>query len=261
VGRWQREQAGRLTLAVISRGSAQANRAKSAEHSIGTLLLQQDDEVADSYRADGTPAAVLVGADGRIASPLAEGADAIRALVARASSGANPSPAASARPPAEGSNGSAQAAPGSPRRRGPEVGDAAPPLRLPDLSGAVVDLADFRGSRTLVLFWNPGCAFCARMLPDLQAWETNPPAGAPRLLVVSMGSPEDNRAQGLRAPLVLDQEFRVGRAFGLSGTPSAVLVDEQGRLTAEPAAGAPGVWALANPDAAPSIPNARIPSP
>jgi hypothetical protein len=34
-----------------------------------------------------------------------------------------------------------------------------------DLSGKHVGLADFRGHQTLLLFWNPGCAFCNRMLP------------------------------------------------------------------------------------------------
>jgi hypothetical protein len=74
------------------------------------------------------------------------------------------------------------------------IGAPAPALRLPDLYGASLDLASFRGERTLVLFWNPGCGFCQRMLGDLKAWEAHPPAGAPRLLVVSTGTVEANRA-------------------------------------------------------------------
>jgi peroxiredoxin len=49
-----------------------------------------------------------------------------------------------------------------------KVGEPAPELRLPDLTGKLVDLADLRGSKTLVLFWNPGCGFCQRMLDDLK---------------------------------------------------------------------------------------------
>jgi thiol-disulfide isomerase/thioredoxin len=96
-----------------------------------------------------------------------------------------------------------------------------------------------------VLFWNPGCGFCRQMLDALKAWEANPPAGAPKLLVVSTGTVEENRAMGLRAPVVLDQGSGVMSAFGANGTPMAVLVDAHGRIASGPAAGAPAVLALA----------------
>ncbi len=109
------------------------------------------------------------------------------------------------------------------------IGQAAPDLRLPDLDGRQISLAAFRGHPTLVLFWNPPCGFCQSMLDVLRAWEANRPAVSPRLLVVSAGSVEANRAMGLRAPVALDAGFNTGRAFGAGGTPSAVLVDSHGR--------------------------------
>ena len=42
-----------------------------------------------------------------------------------------------------------------------------------------VELADFRGEETLVVFWNPGCGFCQQMLSDLREWEQNPPEEPP----------------------------------------------------------------------------------
>ena len=45
--------------------------------------------------------------------------------------------------------------------------------------------------------------------------------------------------------MVLDQQFAAGRAFGASGTPSAVLVDAKGRIASEVAVGAPAVLGLA----------------
>jgi thiol-disulfide isomerase/thioredoxin len=118
-------------------------------------------------------------------------------------------------------------------------------LSLPNLNGKRVHLSDFRGSPTLVLFWNPGCGFCQRMLADLKAWEAHPPKGAPKLLVVSTGSVEANRALGLRSTVVLDEQMSVGRTFGATGTPMAVLVDAQGKMASTLAAGAPAVLALA----------------
>lgn len=83
------------------------------------------------------------------------------------------------------------------------------------------------------------------MLADLKAWRADPPPGAPRLLVVSAGTAEANRADGLAAPVLLDDSFAVGRAFGATGTPSAVLVDADGRIASEVAVGGPAVLALA----------------
>jgi thiol-disulfide isomerase/thioredoxin len=126
-------------------------------------------------------------------------------------------------------------------------------LHLPDLDGKLVDLAQFRGQRTLLLFWNPGCGFCQQMLPDLQRWEASPPPGAPKLLVISSGTVEANRAQGLRSPVLLDPNFAVGPLFGVNGTPSAVLLDADGRIAAPVGIGAAGVWDLVG--GLPSPPN------
>jgi len=64
---------------------------------------------------------------------------------------------------------------------GVDVGQKAPEFTLEAPGGKQVSLADFRGAKTAVLFWNPGCGFCQRMLPELQKWEASPPSGAPKL--------------------------------------------------------------------------------
>ena len=80
---WQRELASRLTVAVIGDGSVDENRATFAEHDLANVLVQEADDVADRYGALGTPSAVLVGADGRLFSPVAAGSAEITALVKR----------------------------------------------------------------------------------------------------------------------------------------------------------------------------------
>jgi peroxiredoxin/uncharacterized membrane protein YphA (DoxX/SURF4 family) len=234
LGRWQNEYAANLTIALISRGTPEANHAKVAEYGLTHVLLQQDREVAQAYQAHGTPTAVMVYPDGTIGSPLAPGAEAIAALVART---------VRSLMPVHDTNGHGSI---PARPFAPPIGAPAPALTLPDLQGNAVNLADFRGRSTLLLFWNPRCSFCQRMLDDLKAWEAHPPRGAPQLLVVSTGTVEDNRAMGLRASIVLDQGFSTQRAFGATGTPMAVLIDAQGRIASEVAAGGPAVLALAN---------------
>lgn len=235
IGQWQRDHGATLTIAVISRGSSEENRAKSTEHGLTNVLLQQGREVAEAYEETGTPSAVVVRSDGTIGSALAAGADAIRALVARTAGLPEPATATAAPSTAE-ANGS---------RPKPAIGDRAPEIRLPDLSGRTVKLSQFRGMKTLVVFWNPGCGFCEQMLDDLKAWEASRPKRAPKLLVVSTGTPEANRALGFRSPVLLDQGFSVATSFGATGTPIAVMVDEKGRIASDLAAGAPAVLELA----------------
>jgi thiol-disulfide isomerase/thioredoxin len=253
VGRWQRDYAGKLTLALISRGSVEANRTKASEHGITQVLLQKDRETAEAYRDQGTPGAVLVRPDGMIGTPLALGADAIRALVA----GAVGLPVLQALPAAaltngngnghHNGNGSLPIVKQTVPTAGSKEGTRAPDFSLPDLSGKLVSLSTFRGSKTLVLFWNPGCGFCQRMLDDLKAWEANPPTEAPKLLIISTGTVEANQALGLRASVLLDQNnMSVGSKFGANGTPMAVLIDTHGNLASEVVVGAPAVLALAN---------------
>jgi peroxiredoxin/uncharacterized membrane protein YphA (DoxX/SURF4 family) len=236
IGSFQRDDATNVVVALISRGTAEANRAKAVEYGLTHVLLQQDREIAEAYQAAGTPSAVLVRRDGTIGSPLAQGAEEIGALM---TSTVIP-PVPGALPPVAAANG---------QRAGPpvaKVGEPATAFTLPDLRGNQVNLSDFRGSKTLVLFWDPACGFCQRMLSDLKAWEARKPAGAPQLLVVSTGTVEANQAMGLRSPVVLDEGLSVGNLFGATGTPMAVLVDAEGKIASEGAAGAPAVLALAS---------------
>jgi len=243
VGGWQQQYASLLSLAVISEGVAEDNRAKATEHGITQVLLQRNREVADAYQAYGTPAAVVVRPDGTIGSPLALGPDGIRALVTQTLSPAEmPAPAYPAPTvPQNGQNGSADQAAAALIKQG----QLPPPLTFRDLNGKTISLSSLRGSETLLLFWNPGCGFCQSMLEDLKAWELRRPRSAPKLFVMSTGTLEDNRAMGLRSPVVLDETSKAGSTFGANGTPMAVLLDAKGRVASGVAAGAPAVLELA----------------
>lgn len=207
------------------------------------VLLQKDREISEAYKVSGTPIALLINPDGTIGSELAPGAEPIKALIAR-SVGVPSVPAPLPTPTLNGNgNGNGTAA-----RTATQVvtlGEVAPGFTLPDLSGKPVSLADFKGSKTLLLFWNPGCGFCQQMLADLKAWENKPPKSAPKLLVVSTGSVADNKALGLKSTVVLDQSFSVAPSFGANGTPMAVMVDGSGRLASSLAIGANAVMTLA----------------
>jgi peroxiredoxin/uncharacterized membrane protein YphA (DoxX/SURF4 family) len=250
IGRWQQTHAGTMIVAIITRGTADANRAKAAEHGLMYILLQSEREVAEAYEANATPTAVVVRPDGTIGSPLSPGAEAIRALVARTAGVPPPAPTIPLRHvPSNGSavNGSG----GDPVSAAHQVvstkvGVPVPAMLLPDLDGNDIDLSSFQKDPTVFLFWNPGCGYCARMLEDVKAWDAaSDEANGPRLVVISTGDVESNKEMGLRSPVLLDQGFVAGRAFGATGTPSAVLVDADGMIASEVAVGATSVFALA----------------
>ena len=87
VARWQRIHESVLTIAVASSGKDAEIRAEAEEHSIGNVLLDDDHTLYSAYEANGTPSAVLIGADGRIASWMASGAEWVERLVADALAG------------------------------------------------------------------------------------------------------------------------------------------------------------------------------
>jgi peroxiredoxin len=239
IGRWQRDYAEKVRVALVSRGTAKANRAKTKQHGVRDVLLQENREVAELYQANGTPAAVLLRADGSIGSRVAAGSEAITSLVATAAGVPVPTDSTT------GGNGRSKVLPmPMTAHAGLPIGEVAPPIALPDLTGRTVSLSDFKGRKTLVVFWNPGCGFCQRMLPDLKAWEHNRSSGSPELLVVSTGAAEANQNIGLHSPVLLDGAFAVARQFRGGGTPSGVLVDAEGKIASELAVGAPGVLAL-----------------
>ncbi len=251
IGRWQRDHTEKLSISLISRGTTEENRTKSAEHGVVGVFLQEDWEISEAYQVPGTPSAVIVEPDGKVGSSVAAGPEAIRSLVTLtvgepAQLPVHPQQAQGEPYPncgqvhADNGQATEQAVPA-----GPAIGESAPPLKLPNLKGKKVNLAAFRGKKTLVLFWNPQCGFCEQMLADLKEWEADPPEGAPKLLVVSTGTGAENLTRGLRSTVVLDQNFSAGSAFGANGTPMGVLVDEQGKIASELAAGAPAVLALA----------------
>jgi methylamine dehydrogenase accessory protein MauD len=194
------------------------------------------------FGANGTPMAVLLDAQGTVASSVAAGAPSVLALAKGGPPQEGQLVPLQEQAPARNGNGSAPAT--------ARPGDPAPALQLQDVNGKTVTLSDFRGRDTLVLFWNTGCGFCQRMLPDLKAWEEQRTNGAPEIVVISSGSADDVKAMGLRSTVLLDPSFSAGPSFGANGTPMGVLLDAEGKIASDVAVGADAVLALAKTPAA-----------
>jgi thiol-disulfide isomerase/thioredoxin len=129
----------------------------------------------------------------------------------------------------------ALAADQNPTGRAPaaRAGRAAPNFRLPDLSGAPVQLTDYRGRWVLVNFWASWCAPCRSETPDLQAFAERHPE---QVAVVGVNQQEtagvaaDFVAQYLvRYPILLDRDGLVSQGYSIGrGLPISMLIDPDG---------------------------------
>jgi peroxiredoxin len=127
-------------LLILSTGDAGKNRQFFAEHKVACpVLLQNDGEVAKTYQVNGTPAGYLVSAEGKVASELAVGAEALLKLASQ------PAPLTPALSPSEGERENAgnggdgranrfsqrSVARSKIKRDGLKAGTPAPDFRLP----------------------------------------------------------------------------------------------------------------------------------
>ncbi len=244
---WQEKYADKLTLIMISQGTVEENRAKVKGYGVTHLLLQKDKEVADSFKVRGTPSGVAVSYDGGIYGKMAEGEDNIKALLQEFTGSVEPrfpNPLLEVNSP---NNGMTFPVP-------PKVGEAAPDLALLDVDDNMIKLSDYRGTPTLLLFWNPGCSFCQGMLKDLLLWEKEqerkPVKGTPKLLVISTGGTKTDNQMGFKSTVILDDtysSYSAARWFKAGGTPMGILLDENGIVSSKLAEGAVEVMELTKP--------------
>ena len=238
---WERDYSDRLTICILSNGNLSESQDKMSRYEVSYLLMDEGSKVADEYQARWTPAAILIHPDGRIASQNTYGDDPIRDMVRDLIASGRLSPE-----PVNGEGLSSHIPQISTRHSVRNIGEPAPKFSLPNLSGEMVDVEDLFGSPTLLIFWHPLCEFCAAMFEDLKDWEENPSAGSPKLVLVASGEVEDTKAlnEDFKSLTLLDPLFEIGPLFGTKFTPSAILIDGEGRVASSLAIGDPNVRAL-----------------
>jgi peroxiredoxin/uncharacterized membrane protein YphA (DoxX/SURF4 family) len=238
---WERDYSDRLTICILSNGDLDESQSKMSKYEISYLLLDEGSAVADEYQAKWTPAAVLIHPDGRIASQNTYGDDQIREMVRDLIASGRLSPESSDEKSANG-----HILQLSTRHSVRNIGELIPQFSLPDLSGRMVGAEDLLGSPKLLIFWHPLCEFCTAMLDDLIRWEANPPADAPGLVLIASGEIEDAKLlnNDFQSLTLLDPAFEIGPLFGTKYTPSAILIDGEGKIASSLAIGDPNVRAL-----------------
>ena len=243
----------RQKVLVISRGSPSENRRVAEENGWSAdVVLEPNWDVAQSYHANGTPTGYLLDAQGRIASNLLVGADALLEQL-QAPSASNGLTADSLRAKGHAAAERAQAAGLRVResrlnREGLPAGTAAPDFELPDLQGRTWSLKDFRGHKVLLVFSDPQCGPCQALAPDLE--QLHGRANGLQIVMISRGDLEANRAKArehrLSFPVLLQRHWEISSAYGMFATPIAYLIDEHGVTAQDAAIGAAAILSAAS---------------
>lgn len=228
---WQKELGDKLNFVFISNGSAEENAEKFGGENPVTILLQKKKEIGELFAAPWTPTAIYINQDGITGSRPAAGDTAIRELVEMIK--------------AADENEKFFYVPNSDSfGKPPKIGEPIPEFAINDLRGIEITDKDLRGKQTLVTFFGTTCPHCVAMHDDLREWESTKEADAPELVIFSDGDVEAHNELNLNAPILLEKGYKTAIKFGMHGTPSAVLVNENGVIISETAVGAPQIWAL-----------------
>jgi peroxiredoxin len=240
-------------LLIISTGDLEANRKMFNQHKVTCpVLLQKDMEVATAYKANGTPTGYLINSEGKIASELAVGGEALLALLTDQSKINNQkSKVDQSAPTGNGEEratrfGNRSLARSKIKRDGLKAGTPAPDFRLPRLDGGELSLGDLRGRQVLLVFSSPHCAPCNTLAPKLQKFHRQHPEIS--VVMVSRGEPDENRAKvkehRLTFPVVLQQQWEISRLYAMFATPVAYLINESGVIVQDVAVGVEPILAL-----------------
>lgn len=124
-----------------------------------------------------------------------------------------------------------------------QVGAQAPDFSLTSLDGKVVSLNDYRG-KTVVLEWfNPQCPYVVASHSKGSLVDTAKRHGKKGVvwLAINSGAPgkqghgkSTNLAGkerfGMQHPILMDEDGKVGRAYGATRTPHMFVIDKTGKL-------------------------------
>lgn len=229
IGSWQDRHQAPITAV----GIAPVNSARSASMSLPAgitdfLFPDEHQRVARDFGVVLTPAVVLIRPNGALAGTPIVGVRGIQTMLESLAGAA----AEAARLREERIQSDV-----------PEMGSRAPLVLLPDLNDIDQEVVTANTPHVL-LFWSPDCGYCDQLVPDLHTLESAPPKGLPPITLVARGSEAANRAQGFSSRTLLDHDLSASTAFGVFGTPAAVIVNGDGIVISPIARGIRGVREL-----------------
>jgi peroxiredoxin len=243
------DENGQAVPIVVTTGDREDNLQLVGRYGIRcTVLLQDEMEIASQFHAQGTPMGYRIDKEGRIASELTIGSEALLKLAEKTPVNPNGSGASANGAAKLGEKDYRSLAASRLNRKGLKAGEAAPDFRLPRIDGGELSLSNYRGQRVLLVFSDPHCGPCVELARRLQEIHIERPDL--NVVMISRGELEENRAKaselGLTFPIVLQKKWEVSLKYAMFATPIGYLIDEHGILASDVAVGIEPILALAD---------------
>jgi len=224
-------------IALISAGSFNENQRLAQEFGLNIpLLIQERDEVFRLYHVTGTPMAYLMGPNSMSEIERIEGAQGILGVAVSALQNFGTVPTDHVLPLM-----SHEPIWPMPLR----AGDKLPEMTIPSLDKGVVTRDDFLGHRTLLVMFDPTCAPCRDLLPELQQLASD---GTLEVVMVTRRAPEETRiiaeTHGLTFPIGVQDNWEISRKLGALAAPAACIVDPDGYLESDVLVGRQAIFNL-----------------
>lgn len=127
----------------------------------------------------------------------------------------------------------------------PRVGTAAPDFSLPDATGKMHKLSDYKGKYVVLEWFNPECPFVKKHYNSENMQKLQQEAASRDLVWLSIDSSAPGKEGNLSpeaakkivadwkiksAALLLDPDGKVGQAYGAKNTPHMFVIDQSGKL-------------------------------
>jgi peroxiredoxin len=229
-----------VDVVLVSRGDPEENRRFVEGRGLRCRILLQPEGNGGiaAFAGIGTPAAYLIDEHGRVAKPMALGAEEVPSLVREAAG--RQLKLSTERPLSESAL----------QREGLQAGTPAPAFSLPSVSGGKISLEEFRGSETLLVFTDPECGPCEILADDLARWHrAHADDDGLALVMISRGEVDTNRRKieehGITFPVAIQPRWKVSKEYGIFATPVGFLLDEHGVIARDVARGPDEIMALA----------------
>lgn len=119
--------------------------------------------------------------------------------------------------------------------RSPRIGEPVAPFSLQNLADRTIDTAQYRGTTTVLYFWNNLCG-CTEQLIALKAFISARQGRNLAFVTVNEGQGKkiaESVISANRLPYqtLLDNDFKVGqKQFGIKVLPTIFIIDKQGIL-------------------------------
>jgi hypothetical protein len=223
---------------IVSHGDRTTNLRLMEHHRVQLpVLLQEHNEVALHYFVSGTPMAYLLDADGITEMDRIEGPQAVLGAAIATTTGQAQMLDARVSPIDHNP---------SPSLTPLQTGDRLPAICTSRLDGQVLTEEYFLGRRSLLTLFDPLCAPCVDLLPDLASVHADPKR--PEVIMITRRDPELTRALGRKYPMpypiAVQRHWELSRPLGVVAVPAGLVVGPDGHLESEIAVGQQSMLAL-----------------